>query len=129
MLFAGVMLAAPNTPMPQDMASQIRATAQELVKYMQPVQREGLQMVVKRFIEEGAKANIKRWNHAVEITACRAGFIVSGDLEISRKMLASEPQLPGDPSPAEKMKELLLYSVSDHYFEVRRALGLTISTE
>ncbi len=77
MLFAGVMIAAPNTPMPQDMAAQIRATAQELAKYMQPVQLEGLRMVVKRFIDEGAKANIKRWNQAVEITACRAGLIVS----------------------------------------------------
>ncbi len=65
MLFAGVMIAAPNTPMPQDTAKQIRATAQELAKYMQPVQMEGLRMVVKRFIEEGAKANIKRWNQAV----------------------------------------------------------------
>jgi tetratricopeptide (TPR) repeat protein len=128
MLFAGVMLAAPSTPMPQDMAAQIRATAQELAKHMQPMQLEGLRNVVKRFIEEGAKANIKRWNHAVEITACRAGLIVSGDLDIPRKILAAEPQLPGDPSPADKMKELLTYSVSDHFFEVRRALGITIVT-
>jgi tetratricopeptide (TPR) repeat protein len=128
MLFAGVMLAAPSTPMPQDMAAQIRATAQELAKHMQPVQLEGLRMVVKRFIDEGAKANIKRWNHAVEITACRAGLIVSGDLDIPRKILAAEPQLPGDPSPADKMKELLTYSVSEHFFEVRRALGITIVT-
>ena len=61
MLFAGVTLAAPNTPMPADMAQQIRVTAQELGRYIQPVQLEGLRTVVKRFIEEGAKANIKRW--------------------------------------------------------------------
>ena len=76
----------------------------------------------------GVEANIKRWNHAVEITACRAGLIVSGDLDIPRKILAAEPQLPGDPSPADKMKELLTYSVSEHFFEVRRALGITIVT-
>ena len=128
MLFAGVMLAAPSTPMPQDMMAQIRATAQELAKHMQPVQMEGLRMVVKRFIDEGAKANIKRWNHAVEITSCRAGLIVSGDLDIPRKILGAEPQLPGDPSPADKMKELLLYFVSENYFEVRRTLGIQIQT-
>ena len=44
MLFAGVMIAAPSTPMPPDMAAQIRATAQELAKYMQPVQLEGLRI-------------------------------------------------------------------------------------
>ncbi|HYO94767.1 MAG TPA: tetratricopeptide repeat protein, partial [Polyangiaceae bacterium] len=127
MLFAGVMIAAPSTPMPQDMAAQIRATAQELAKYMQPVQLEGLRMVVKRFIEEGAKANVKRWNQAVELTACRAGLIVSGDLEIAKKILAAEPQLPGDLSAADKMKELLLFFVSEPYFEIRRTLGIAIA--
>ncbi len=127
MLFAGVMLAAPSTPMPQDMAAQIRATAQELAKYMQPVQLEGLRLVVKRFIDEGAKANIKRWNQAVELTACRAGLIVCGDLEISRKLIGAEAPLPGDSTAADKMKELLLYFVSEQYSEVRRALGIAIA--
>jgi tetratricopeptide (TPR) repeat protein len=127
MLFAGVMIAAPNTPMPQDMAAQIRATAQELAKHIQPVQLEGLRQVVKRFIEEGAKANIKRWNQAVELTACRAGLIVSGDLEVAKKILSAEQQLPGDLSPADKMKELLLYSVSEEYARVRQALGIAVA--
>ena len=127
MLFAGVMLAAPNTPMPQDMAAQIRATAQELAKYIEPVQMEGLRQVVKRFIDDGAKANIKRWNQSVELTACRAGMIVCGDLEISRKLIGAEAQVPGDLTPVDKMKELLLYFVSEQYSEVRRALGIAIA--
>jgi len=127
MLFAGVMIAAPNTPMPQDMAAQIRATAQELAKHIQPVQLEGLRMVVKRFIDEGAKANIKRWNQAVELTACRAGVIVSGDLEVAKKILSAEQQLPGDLTAADKMKELLLYFVSEEYSQVRRALGIAVT--
>jgi tetratricopeptide (TPR) repeat protein len=127
MLFAGVMIAAPNTPMPQDMAAQIRATAQELAKYMEPVQVEGLRMVVKRFIDEGAIANIKKWNQAVELTACRAGLIVSGDLEIAKKIIGAEQQLPGDLTPAEKMKELLLYFVSEEFSQVRKALGIAVA--
>jgi hypothetical protein len=126
MLFAGVMIAAPSTPMPPDMTQQIRATAQELAKYLQPVQLEGLRIVVKKFIEEGAKANVRRWNQAVELTACRAGLVVSGDLEIAKKILGAEPQLPGDSTPAEKMKDLLLFSVSDDYAQLRKALGIAI---
>jgi tetratricopeptide (TPR) repeat protein len=127
MLFAGVMIAAPNTPMPTDMAPQIRATAQELVKHMQPVQLEGLRMWVKRFIDEGAKANIKRWNQAVELTACRAGLVVSGDLEIAKKILGAEQPMPGDLPSAEKMKEVLLFSVSEEYSQVRKALGVAVA--
>jgi tetratricopeptide (TPR) repeat protein len=127
MLFAGVMIASPNTPMPQEMTPQIRATAQELAKYMQPVQLEGLRMMVKRFIDDGAKANIKRWNQAVELTACRTGLIVSGDLEVAKKILSAEEQLPGDLSTADKMKELLLYFVSEEYTAVRRSLGIAVA--
>jgi len=53
---------------------------------------------------------------------------VSGDLEIAKKIIGAEPQLPGDLSAADKMKELLLYFVSEHYTQVRKALGLTIAT-
>jgi hypothetical protein len=126
MLFAGVMIAAPNTPMPPDIQTQIRATAQELAKYMQPVQLEGLRIVVKKFIDEGAKANIKRWNQAVEQTACRAGLLVCGDLEIAKKIIGAEPQLPGDLTPQDKMKDLLIYSVSENYSQLRKALGIAV---
>ncbi|MCA9595363.1 MAG: tetratricopeptide repeat protein [Myxococcales bacterium] len=126
MLFAGVMIASPSTPLPGDIQTQVRATAQELARHMEPVQLEGLRMVVKRFIEEGAKANIKRWNQAVEVTACRAGLLVSGDLEIAKKIIASEPQLPGDLSPQDKMKELLVFSVSESYAELRKTLGIAV---
>ncbi|HVU04695.1 MAG TPA: tetratricopeptide repeat protein [Polyangiaceae bacterium] len=129
MLFAGVMIAAPNTPMPADIARQVQTTAQELAKYMEPVQMEGLRTVVKRFIEEGAKANIRRWSQAVELTACRAGLLVSGDLEIAKKILAAEPTVPGDLSAADKMKELLVFSVSEQYTALRKALGVAIATE
>ena len=56
-------------------------------------------MVVQKFIDDGAKANIKRWMQAVELTACRAGLLLCGDLEIAKKIIAAEPQLPGR-SPA-----------------------------
>jgi tetratricopeptide (TPR) repeat protein len=127
MLFAGVMLSAPNTPMPADMAQQIRMTAQELGRYIQPVQLEGLRTVVKRFIDEGAKANIKRWNFAVEMTASRAGFALCGDLDICKKVLSSEQTRPGEPTAAEKMQGLLAYSVSEDYSKVRQALGVAVS--
>ncbi|MBM4363976.1 MAG: hypothetical protein FJ104_14950, partial [Deltaproteobacteria bacterium] len=129
MLFAGVMIAAPQTPMPADIARQVQTTAQELVKYMSPQDLEGLRAVVKRFIDDGAKANIRRWSQAVELTACRAGLLVSGDLEIAKKILAAEPTVPGELTAAEKIKDLLLFSVSDRYSALRKALGVDIKTE
>jgi len=49
-----------------------------------------------------------------------------GDLEIAKKIIAAEQQLPGDLPPAEKMKELLVFSVSEQYFAVRKTLGIAV---
>ena len=89
---------------------------------------EGLRAVVKRFIDEGAKANLKRWNYAVEMTAARAGMVLCGDLDICRKVLSSEQTRPGEPTAAEKMQSLLAYSVSEDYTRVREALGVVVPT-
>ncbi|HTM43632.1 MAG TPA: tetratricopeptide repeat protein, partial [Polyangiaceae bacterium] len=129
MLFAGVILAAPNTPMPGDMAQQIRMTAQELAKYIQPVQLEGLRTVVRRFIDEGAKANVKHWANAAEFSATRVAFLLCGDLEVAKKIVTAEPVTPGSPSAKEKMKDLLQFSVSEHYGALRRALGVEIQVQ
>ena len=127
MFFAGVFIAAPKTPMPPDMAQQIRVTAELLAKHMKPMQVEHLRQVVKRFIEDGAKANVRRWMQAVELTACRAGLLLAGDLDIAKKIISQEEQMPGDKTPAEKMQDLLLFASSSEYAQLRRSLGLVIS--
>ena len=40
---------------PPDMAQAVNSTASEFVKYMQPVERDSLRLVVQKFIEDGAK--------------------------------------------------------------------------
>lgn len=126
MLFAGVLLAAPQQPMPRDMEPQIRQAAQQLGNFLPPQNLEGLRAVVKQFLAEGAKANVKRWNQAVELTACRAGLLLCGDLEIAKKIIAQEPQSPGGLSPQDKLKDLLAFSVSVEYSALRKVLGIAI---
>ncbi len=125
-LFAGVKIVIPDFVTPPEMAQAVNSTAMELVKHMQPVQRESLRLVVQKWIEDGAKADLRRWMQATEITACRVGLLLCGDLEIAKKIIAAEQQLPGDESPAEKVKEVLVFSVSEQYFALRKAIGIAI---
>jgi hypothetical protein len=108
------------------MAPAVNTTAQELVKHMSQVQRDGLRMVVQKFVEDGAKADLKRWMQTVDVTSCRAGLLLCADLEIAKKIIAQEPQLPGDLAAQEKMKELIVFSVSEQYFSLRKALGIAV---
>jgi hypothetical protein len=126
LLFAGIKLVAPDQPVPPDIEKQIIGTAQTLKQFIQPMQLEGLRIVVKKFLAEGAKANIKRWAQTVELTSARAGLLLCGDLEIAKKIIAAEPQQPGDLAPQDKLKELITFTVSEHYSALRTALGISV---
>lgn len=126
MLFAAIKIVMNDFAVPAEMAQAVGQTAQELVKYMQPIQRDSLRLVVQRFIEDGAKADLKKWMQTVEVTATRAGLLLCADLEIAKKIIAAEPQLPGDLPPADKLKELIVFSVSEQYFTLRKTLGIAV---
>ncbi len=124
LLLTAVKLVSPGFPLPPDMEKTVVTTAGELGKYMQPIQADGLRLVVKHFVDAGAKADIKRWMQTSDITGIRAGFVLCGDLEMSAKLIRAEQVVAGDLSPSEKLKELIMYAVSEQYFNVRQALGI-----
>ena len=126
LLFAAIKLIVSDFAVPAEMEQAVNLTAVELVKHMQPIARDSLRLVVQKFMEDGARADLKRWMQTVEITGARAGLLLCADLEIARKIIGAEPQLPGDLSSAEKMKELLVFSVSEQYFALRTALGIAV---
>ena len=124
--FSAIKIIQPDFNVPAEMAQAVNMTASEFVKYMQPVERDSLRLVVQKFIEDGAKADLKRWMQAVDVSGARAGLLLCADLEIAKKIIAAEPQLPGDLAPPDKLKELIVFSVSEQYLALRKALGIAI---
>jgi len=109
-----------HDPIALEWARQIRAQ-------MQPADLELLSNVSKRFVDGGARTDLKRWMQCVELTACRAGLLLANDLEIAADMIHAEPPIGAtDLSPKEKLHELLQFSVSDAYARLREALGIQI---
>ena len=124
--FSAIKIIQPEFNVPAEMAQAVNMTAAEFVKYMQPVERDSLRLVVQKFIEDGAKADLKKWMQSVDVSGARAGLLLCADLEIAKKIIAAEPQLPGDLSPPDKLKELIIFSVSEQYLALRKALGIAI---
>ena len=54
---------------------------------------ELLNQVAKRFVGAGARADIKQWMRTVELTGCRAGFLMCNNLEIAARMIQAEPPM------------------------------------
>ncbi|MEZ4254354.1 MAG: hypothetical protein R3A78_01355 [Polyangiales bacterium] len=92
-----------------------------------PAQLDPLRTIAKEFVKAEPNADVKRWIQAVELTACRTGFLFCNDLMIAAQMIQSlPPETPVDLPPKEKIKELVLFSVSEQYFRLREFLGLRI---
>jgi tetratricopeptide (TPR) repeat protein len=108
--------------------AQIDQTAQEIRKYLQAPQLDAIGTLGRRFVAAGARTDVKKWLQGVEVTACRAGFLVCNDLDTAARMVqALGATGPVDVPPKEKIKELVLFSVSEEYFRLRQALGIQIS--
>jgi tetratricopeptide (TPR) repeat protein len=127
LLFAAISLALEAFPVPEELRGTVQGVAGLLAQRLDPLVRDSLGLVVTKFLEEGGNVDLKRWMAAADLTGCRAGLLVSSDLESAKRILYAEPQLPGELSPADKMKELLAFSVSEPYFTLRQALRITIA--
>jgi hypothetical protein len=127
LLFAGLTIVRPDVSSPPALATQIAAIAKVLRSKIDPAELLALRTAVKEFFAEGGKLNVKRWMQAVEITGCRAGLLLCGDLEIAKKIIAAEPPQPGGLAPEEKLAELLRFSVSEQYHALRVALGIALA--
>ncbi len=128
LFFAGIRVIAPDVAPPPALVAQVVPLVIAIRRHtLQRHEREGLRMAVDTFLAGPSRGNMKQWAQAVEITACRAGLLLSGDLEIAGKILSAEPQHPDDLTPEEKLRELLRFSVSEKYHALRVALGIAVT--
>jgi hypothetical protein len=101
-----------------------RSKLAELVP--QPLAAE-LSVLARRFLEaRGEIIDIPSWIAAADLTAARAAFVLSSDLPSAVRVLSAEPAGLTPVPLAERIKDLVAYSVSDEYFAVRQALGLQV---
>jgi tetratricopeptide (TPR) repeat protein len=72
---------------------------------------------------------ISGWRTATDLTANRVGLIVSNDLEIAARAIATEGAALSSLTVKDRLRDLLAYAVSEPYFAVRRHLGLHVRDE
>ncbi len=124
---SALQLSQVDVSIPEDIARVAAETSRELARYLQPVQREALRKVMKRFVERGGQADVKSFWKTVDRTASRVGLLLSGDVAAAARACAAEPLGPFDPSAAERIEDLLAWSVSDAHFRLREAIGILVT--
>jgi golgin subfamily B member 1 len=84
--------------------------------------------LIQKFIDAGGSTDVKRWAAAAELTTYRVGLLLSQDLRLAGQMISQEQSMLGSAmTPRDKIKELVLYSISEDYFTARRAIGVQVA--
>lgn len=126
-LFAAIKLSAPQFPIAPDLEGQVTEAMQPMTADFQGVQRELLASQVSKLLQSGTTLDLKKWVAAIDLTADRAGFLLSHDLQIATDVMRATDD--GASVPAQdRMKEIVLFSVGEAYFELRQKLGIAIDT-
>lgn len=123
---AALKLVQPKFEVKADVGQAVAQYLHHLQRSVPPQMIEQLAAVVQRFISAKGEADIHKWSNAVDMTATRTGFLICGDLEVSTRIVQAEPVSIGVADPKEKIRDLVLWSVSDEYFALREHLGMQI---
>jgi tetratricopeptide (TPR) repeat protein len=102
--------------------------AREIKRLLPPARIENLRMVVDRVLAAG-EFDAAEYIRGVEFSAARVGLLLSGSLDASAMALArSRDETSFVPVP-DLVRDLIGFSVSDGYFQLREALGLSLADE
>ena len=123
---AALKLVQPKFEVKADVAQGVAQYLHHLQRSVPPQQIEQLAAVVQRFVANKGEADIHKWANAVDLTATRAGFLICNDLEVAARIVQTEPVSIGVAEPKDKIRDLVLWSISDEYFALREHLGLQI---
>lgn len=127
-LLSAIVLVQPNFPIPPELHQPVAQYTTEMRNVLShyPAIYEQLGALVQRFLQNAPEVDLARWAHAVDATSYRLGFVLCGDLEVAARLVSADPVMVGGPQPKDKIKELILFAVSEDYFAIRKQLGLQI---
>lgn len=123
LLGAAVALGAPGASEP---TAEAHALAALLARRLPDEVIARLAQPAEEVATRRSAPDLVRWAQAVELTACRAALLASGDLVVAAQALAAGKRGGGGVSLADRIDDLLTFGVSEAHSLVRRATGVAL---
>jgi tetratricopeptide (TPR) repeat protein len=118
---AAISIAIGHTgPVPAD----VEPFRRDLGKRLDPAHLDALSQAVRAASERGGQVDLLVWLRAVERAACRIGLAACGDLPMAARALSVDGRVVSGLSAAERLRDLVPFSVSAPYGELRMRLGI-----
>ncbi len=124
-LFAAIKTCVPQFPISADLQGPVQESMQAMAPDFHGAQKERLSSLVSKLIQTGASLDLKKWTASIDLTADRAGFLLAHDLQMATEVIRATEDGASVPGK-ERVKEVVLFSVSEEYFGLRQKLGIAI---
>jgi hypothetical protein len=101
-------------------------TVMMMRRALQPQQLENVAAIGRKLRAEATRSEeaALKWLQATDLTAIRAAYVMTGDLETTARLVAAEPQ-PATALPAtQRLLDLVWSSATEELFAVRKHLGM-----
>jgi hypothetical protein len=109
---------------PSSLGSDAMALRDGIRTRMSAADRSELESAVAALQARDGRFDLKPWIRTIELCACRAGLLVAGDITAAARMLAVDGRVVGGLSAADRVRDLVPFSVSERCSNVRRAIGI-----
>ncbi|MEJ7732888.1 MAG: hypothetical protein WKG00_27295 [Polyangiaceae bacterium] len=125
LFLAALTIGNPSVALTPDVRRRADRVAGSIEPLLDPPASLRLRASFLRFVEQGGRANVRRWAAATDRTAARAGLLLADDLAAAQVMLELE-----DAALARtRMDDLLAFAVSERYGALRAKIGIALAEE
>ena len=120
LFLAALRIGAPELPMPPDVRKRIDVIKAAILPVLEMEHIATLRYHVSSFVERGGRTSLRGWARGTELTACRAGLTLSGDLVGCAALVAGEPGGP------DRIRDLEEFWIGDACASLRAHLGVSL---
>lgn len=126
-LFAAIKHCVPQFPVSGDLVGQVNEAMAALAQDFQGAEKDKLASLVSKLLQAGGALDLKKWVASIDLTADRVGFLLAHDLQITTEVIRATEDASSVPVK-ERMKDIVLFGVSEEYFALREKLSITIES-
>lgn len=124
-LLAAIRLNTPAFPIPAELVGPVEEAHVALRETLPPQARDELARLIAKLLQSPSALDVKQWQLGVDFSADRVGFLLANDLRTAIEAIrAGAAELTA--AQASRIKELVLFSVDERYFELRKRLQIAI---
>jgi tetratricopeptide (TPR) repeat protein len=126
-LFAAIKHCVPQFPVASELGGQVADAMNELTAHFGAAEKEMLASAVSKLLQAGGALDLKKWVAAIDLTGDRVGLLLAHDLQITTEVIRNAGDSAAASVPVkERMKDIVLFSVSEEYFALRQKLSIAL---